>query len=69
MQKTVAPGNLVVEKFGINNRRNKFKETTMKNVEGAARSTKQKFPCAKNWIPLVNYLKEFPQEEKDNLNS
>lgn len=71
MEKTVPPQDLVVEKiilsFGINGRGNKSKETTIKSVQGALRSTKRQFPYADIWIPLVNFSSALPQEEQDNL--
>lgn len=71
MEKLTPPPDLIVEKivlsFGINSRGNKSKETTIKNVQGALRSTKRKFPYAEIYIPLVNFSDVLPQEEKDNL--
>ena len=71
MEKTMPPIGLVVEKivlsFGINSRGNKCKETMVKNVQGALRSTKRKFPYAEIWIPLVKYSEALPQEEQENL--
>lgn len=71
MEKTVPPEDLVVEKiilsFGMNSRGNKSKETTIKNMQGALRSTKRKFPYADIWIPLVNFSQALTAEEKENL--
>lgn len=71
MEKTIAPQGVVVEKvvlsFGINSRGNKSKETTVKNVQGAIRSTKRKFPYSEIWIPLVNFSQALPAEERENL--
>lgn len=71
MEKTAPPPDLVVEKiilaFGINSRGNKSKETTVKTVQGALRSTKRKFPYAEIWIPQVNFSDALPVEEKENL--
>lgn len=71
MEKTLPPEDLVVEKvvlsFGINGRENKSKETTIKNVQGALRSTKRKFPYAEIWIPLVNFSKDLPLDQQENL--
>ncbi|PWA28941.1 hypothetical protein CCH79_00019464 [Gambusia affinis] len=62
---------LVVEKvvlsFGINSRANKSRETTVKNLQGALRSTKRKFPYAQIWIPMVNYSSDLPEDERENL--
>ncbi|KAL7374890.1 hypothetical protein ABVT39_008664 [Epinephelus coioides] len=71
MEKTVVPDDLVVEKiilsFGINSRGNKSKETTVKNLQGAIRSSKRKFPYAEVWVPLINFSSNLPAEEKENL--
>ena len=71
MQKTRPRSDLVVEKiilsFGINSRGNKCKETTVKNLQGALRSTKNQFPYAVVYIPLVNFSQALPAEERENL--
>lgn len=70
LEKTTPPRDLVVEKvilsFGINGRQNKG-ETTVKNVQGALRSAKRKFPYAEIWLPLINFSPNLPEEEKENL--
>lgn len=72
MEKTSPSLTVVVEKvvlaFGINGRENKL-ETTVKNVQGALRSTKHKFPYAQIWIPQVNFSPHLPVEEQNNLDS
>lgn len=72
MEKTIPSPTVTVEKvilaFGINGRENKA-ETTIKNVQGALRSTKRKFPYAQIWIPKVNFSPHLPGEEQDNLES
>lgn len=71
MEKTIPPEILVAENvvlsFGINSRENKSKETTVKNVQGALRSMKHKFPYAEIWIPLINFSPALRPEEKTNL--
>lgn len=71
MEKTEPTEDLVVEtivlSFGMNSRGNKSKETTIKSVQGAIRSTRRKFPYASIWIPLVNFSSALPEEEKENL--
>lgn len=61
----------IVEKlvlsFGINSRGNKPRETTIKNLQGAVRSAKEKFPCAEIYVPLVNFSGDLPEEERHNL--
>lgn len=71
LEKLDEPENLEVEKvilaFGMNNRANKFRETTMKSVQGAVRSAKKRFPVAQIWIPQVNYSTNLPADERENL--
>lgn len=71
MEKTIPPDHVEVEKvilsFGLNSRANRSKETTVKNLQGAIRSTKRKFPYAEIWIPLVNFSSALPLEERENL--
>lgn len=71
LEKLNTPENLAVEKvvlaFGINNRANKFKETTMKSVQSAVRSIKKRFPVAEIWIPQVNFAATLPADERENL--
>ena len=71
LEKTVPPNDVEVEKlvlsFGINSRGNKSKETTVKNVQGAIRAAKRKFPYSEIWIPLVNFSRDLPAEERGNL--
>ena len=73
MEKAVPTSQIVVEKvvlsFGINGRGNKSRETTIKNLQGALRATKRRFPFAEVWIPLVNFSPNLPMEEQDNLNT
>lgn len=57
----------VVLSFGINSRGNKPKETTIKNVQGAVRSARDRFPCAEIYVPLVNFSGDLPEEERNNL--
>ncbi len=70
MEKTLTSTLVTVEKvvlaFGINSRGNK-PDTTIKNVQGAIRSAKRKFPYAEVWIPLVNFSPQLSEEEKENL--
>ncbi|KAM7372694.1 hypothetical protein PAMP_022852 [Pampus punctatissimus] len=71
MEKTVPPQDLVVEKiilsFGINSREHNCKGTTVKNLQGAIRTAKRKFPYADVWVPQVNYSPALSDEEKENL--
>lgn len=71
IEKACPPREVMVEKivlaFGINSRENKSRETTIKNLQGAVRSAKKKFPYAEVWIPLINFSTNLPMEEQLNL--
>lgn len=62
---------VVVEKivlaFGINSRANLCNETTVKNLQGAMRAAKRRFPYSEIWVPLVNFSPNLPVEERENL--
>lgn len=53
--------------FGINHRGQKQKETAVKQLQRAIKTTKERFPRAAIWIPLINYSKHLKREEKDSL--
>lgn len=57
----------VVLAFGINSRRQKPKETTVKQLQGAVRTAKRSFPYAEIWVPLINYSSSLPVAERHNL--
>lgn len=67
---TVQP-DLVVEKvllsFGINSRKNKPKETTIRNLQAAIRALKARFPYTQYWIALVNFSPSLNLTEQENL--
>lgn len=71
LEKASPPEGFVVEKivlsFGISSRENNVRETTIKNLQGAVRSAKRKFPYSEIWIPMVNYSKDLSTEEQLNL--
>lgn len=71
IEKACPPRDVTVEKivlaFGINSRENKSRETTIKNLQGAVRSAKKKFPYAEVWIPLISFSTNLPMEEQLNL--
>lgn len=52
---------------GLNSRGQKFKETTVKQLQTALRMAKRRFPYAEIWIPLVNYSTDLPEREQRNL--
>lgn len=57
----------IILSFGINSRKQKTKETTIRQVQGAIRAAKKKFPLAEILIPLVNFSRQPPEKEQDNL--
>lgn len=59
---------VIVLAFGINHRAQKRKETGVKELQRALKATKEKFPRASIWIPLINYSKALPFEEQIILN-
>lgn len=52
---------------GLNSRGQKFKETTVKQLQTALRMARRRFPYAEIWIPLVNYSTALPEREQRNL--
>jgi hypothetical protein len=70
-EKTFPRRGLIVEKiilsFGINSRGNKSKETTFKNAQAALKAAGRRFPRAEIFIQLVNFSKDLPPNEQENL--
>lgn len=66
-----AIGQVTVEKvvlsFGINSRKQKAKETAVKQLQAAVKVTKTRFPHAEIWIPLLNYSADLPVKEQESL--
>ena len=66
-----ATSSTVVEKvilsFGLNNRSNKVKQTTVKQLQAAVRAAKLRFPQAAIWIPVINYSHFLPHNEQKHL--
>lgn len=58
----------LVLSFGINCRSQKAKETAVKQLQGAIREAKKRFPHSEIWIPLLNYSLALPTLEKTTLN-
>ena len=53
--------------FGLNNRHQKPRETTIKQLQGAVRTAAAKFPGACILIPEVNFSPSFPLQQRLNL--
>lgn len=52
---------------GLNSRGQKFKETTLKQLQTAIRMVKRRFPFAEIWVPLLNYSTALPESDQRNL--
>nr|XP_049617747.1 uncharacterized protein LOC125992746 [Syngnathus scovelli] len=57
----------VILAFGICEKQNKPKETAVKALQQAVKATKDKFHGAKVWVPIINYSRLLPEDEKANL--
>lgn len=57
----------VVLSFGINNRTQKFKETAIKQLQRAVKASKDKFPDAMIWVPLINFSTSLPVDQQRTL--
>lgn len=57
----------VILSFGINHRRQKAKETSVKQLQGAVRAARRKFPYAEVWIPKINFSSALPRDERQSL--
>ena len=70
-EKTVPTEGVVVEtiilSFGINSRANKSKETTIRNAQAALRAARNRFPSAQVLVQQLNFSKNLPAEEQQNL--
>lgn len=58
---------MVILAFGINSRNQKPHSTTIKQLQGALRVAKRKFPEATILVPELNFSDTLPQKEKSNL--
>lgn len=59
----------VILSLGINNRQQRPKETSIKQLTGAIRTAKKKFPNAQIYVPLINFSYNLSPKEKDNLHT
>lgn len=57
----------VVLAFGLNNRNQGAKETAIKQMLGAVRAAKNRFPYSEIWIPLINFSSGLSGEEIQTL--
>ncbi|KAL3973715.1 hypothetical protein ACER0C_022341 [Sarotherodon galilaeus] len=57
----------VVLAFGLNNRNQSAKETAIKQMVGAVRAAKNRFPFSEIWVPLINFSSGLSGEEIQTL--
>ena len=57
----------VVLSFGINHRNQKARETSVKQLQGAVRAARRKFPYAEVWVPLINFSSSLARDEQRTL--
>ncbi|KAL3995683.1 immunoglobulin superfamily member 9B [Sarotherodon galilaeus] len=57
----------VVLAFGLNNKNQGAKETAIKQMLGAVRAAKNRFPFSEIWIPLINFSSGLSREEIQTL--
>ena len=57
----------VILSFGLNNRSQNVKQTTVKQLQRAVRTAKLRFPQAVIWVPEVNYSRSLPRREQNNI--
>lgn len=58
---------IVILSFGLNNRGQKTRQTTIKQMQRAMKVAKQKFPLATIWVPLINFSRALPHQEQTNI--
>lgn len=68
---TKATSSVGVEKlvlsFGLNHKGQKGRETSVKQLQGAIRAAKKRFPFAEIWIPLINFSSVLCKEDQRTL--
>lgn len=57
----------VVLSLGINSRKQKPRETTIKQMQASIRAVKKQFPYSEIYIPLINFSDSLPMQEQENL--
>ncbi|KAF0022091.1 hypothetical protein F2P81_025655 [Scophthalmus maximus] len=57
----------VILSFGLNHRNQKARETSIKQLQGAVRAAKKKFPFADIWVPQLNFSSDLTTDEKQTL--
>ncbi|KAM3620333.1 uncharacterized protein V6R79_021697 [Siganus canaliculatus] len=57
----------IVLSLGLNNRRQKTRETTIKQLQATMRVAKHRFPDCSIRVPLINFSSALPQQERLNL--
>lgn len=59
----------LVISVGINNRRQKGRETAVRQLQAAVRAAKARFPHASLYIPVLNFSQSLPASEQEVLNT
>lgn len=57
----------VILAFGLNNRSQRVKQTTVKQLQAAVRAAKIRFPQAEIWVPVINFSTTLPPSEQRTL--
>ncbi len=57
----------VILSFGLNNRKQKTRSTTIKQLQGAVRTARNRFPGATILVPVINFSPHLPIKDRDNL--
>lgn len=57
----------VILSFGLNHRRQKAKETSVKQLQGAVRAARRQFPYAEVWVPQINFSSALSTDERQTL--
>ena len=57
----------VILSFGLNNRAQNVKQTTIKQLQAAVKTAKLRFPQAVVWVPEINYSRSLPLKDQSNL--
>lgn len=57
----------VVLSFGLNHRNQKARETSVKQLQGAVRAARKRFPYAEVWVPQINFSSSLARDEQRTL--
>ena len=57
----------VILSFGLNNRKQNTRATTVKQLQAAVRTARSRFPGATILIPVINFSSNLPTKDRENL--